>query len=452
MSSTADDVPTTGGCCGGGTCQQGACDSTSTPPTDADAAATAAAAAAAAANTTTSVVPAAEKPKERKRIIARGRATVPREVLDDPVLNKMIEALPSHYTFEMHKTVWRIRESGCRRVALQFPEGLLLFAPVIANIVEKSCEGVSCVLLGDVTYGACCVDDWASRALGADFLVHYGHSCLVSIRDCVVPNMMYVFVEIKVDVDHAADTIKKLIPADRRVVLSATIQFASCLRAASAELTKAHFTTPPLVPQAKPLSNGEVLGCTSPKIPKGDFDTLVFLADGRFHMESLMIHNPHLEAYLYNPYTKTLSRERYDTDLMRSNRIKSIEVARSAPRWGVVLGTLGHQGNLPSLSRIERILKARGIPYTVVLLSEVFPAKLSLFSDITAWVQVSCPRLSIDWGMHFEHPVLTPFEFEVCFGTAVMPEVYPMDWYAKGGGPWAVYTPKDGPVEAGAAS
>lgn len=32
--------------------------------------------------------------------------------------------------------------------------------------------------MGDVTYGACCVDDYAARALDCDFMVHYGHSCL----------------------------------------------------------------------------------------------------------------------------------------------------------------------------------------------------------------------------------------------------------------------------------
>lgn len=34
------------------------------------------------------------------------------------------------------------------------------------------------MVMGDVTYGACCVDDFTARALGVDFLVHYGHSCL----------------------------------------------------------------------------------------------------------------------------------------------------------------------------------------------------------------------------------------------------------------------------------
>lgn len=32
--------------------------------------------------------------------------------------------------------------------------------------------------MGDVTYGACCIDDYTARALGCELLVHFGHSCL----------------------------------------------------------------------------------------------------------------------------------------------------------------------------------------------------------------------------------------------------------------------------------
>ena len=38
---------------------------------------------------------------------------------------------------QVHKTVWRIRQAGAKRVALQFPEGLLMFACVIADILER---------------------------------------------------------------------------------------------------------------------------------------------------------------------------------------------------------------------------------------------------------------------------------------------------------------------------
>ena len=52
------------------------------------------------------------------------------------------------------------------------------------------------------------------------------------------------------------------------------------------------------VPQAKPLSPGEILGCTSPSVK--DVDVMVYLGDGRFHLESAMIANPKLRAYRYN--------------------------------------------------------------------------------------------------------------------------------------------------------
>lgn len=42
---------------------------------------------------------------------------------------------------------------------------------------HRFCQ-VETLIMGDVTYGACCVDDYTARALGCDFLLHYGHSCL----------------------------------------------------------------------------------------------------------------------------------------------------------------------------------------------------------------------------------------------------------------------------------
>ncbi len=61
--------------------------------------------------------------------------------------------------------------------------------------------------MGDVTYGACCIDDYSAAALGADFLVHYGHSCLVPVDVTTVP-CMYVFVDIKMDVEHLVASIR----------------------------------------------------------------------------------------------------------------------------------------------------------------------------------------------------------------------------------------------------
>jgi len=87
--------------------------------------------------------------------------------------------------------------------------------------------------MGDVTYGACCIDDYTAVALGCDMLVHYGHSCLgvtIYFRAkeqkthyyiLIVPmdqtsiKTLYVFVEIGIDSNHLAQTVRMNFPDDR---------------------------------------------------------------------------------------------------------------------------------------------------------------------------------------------------------------------------------------------
>lgn len=65
-------------------------------------------------------------------------------------------------------------------VALQFPEGLLMYACAIADILTKY-TGVDVIIMGDVTYGACCVDDFTGRGLGKILkVIQYFSFCLFS--------------------------------------------------------------------------------------------------------------------------------------------------------------------------------------------------------------------------------------------------------------------------------
>ena len=445
----------------------------------------------------------------------------------------------------------------------------------------KAIKSVS--ILGDVTYGACCIDDLSARALGCDLLVHYGHSCLVPLTCTVIP-CLYVFVEIRVDVQHMVDCVHMTFLQEEekrqqenevascnkcddggpaRIIeacVMGTVQFRSAVieaaqrlnsdadsSATSSEGVEVKFQA--IVPQAKPLSPGETLGCTSASglaqldfqdallsprerrerkkqaaaaaaagttIPEDLIDStprervMLFLADGRFHLEAAMISNPTLRALRYDPYSKTLTEERYETVKMKRLRREAIMTVRkllgvSDPRqrggtvtsgvqdgddiantvlqsreqnslsrppssgkritMGIILGTLGRQGNPAILSRLRSLLHSRGIQTMIVLLSEIFPKKLEMLSKPTAsggsgvcaWVQVACPRLSIDWGHYFCVPVLSPFELYVAFGevenaglwvadeekssgNADDPtDQYPMDFYTKSGGPWTNY-------------
>ncbi|KAF8112641.1 hypothetical protein N665_0063s0124 [Sinapis alba] len=417
------------------------------------------------------------KPKHPPKRFIKNQ--IPDSILNDPSLNAAISLLPSIYQFEVHKCVWRIKSTNAKRIAIQLPEGLLMYALTLSDIFTSFAGASHCFVLGDVTYGACCVDDFSASALGADLLIHYGHSCLVPIDSTRIP-CLYVFVEIQIDVNCLLNTIRLNLASDvNNVILAGTIQFTSAIRAVKPELEKQGFSV--LIPQSKPLSAGEVLGCTAPKVSRVEDDredaVLVFVADGRFHLEAFMIANPKIKAFRYDPYLGKLFLEEYDHKGMRETRRRAISRAKVAKTWGIVLGTLGRQGNPKILERLEKKMEEKGIDSTVVLMSELSPTRVALFEDsVDAWVQIACPRLSIDWGEAFLKPLLTTFEAEIALGfipgwwekgalsrveasssgcckeeketscacrndkkdgdDGVLDGDYPMDYYAQEGGEW----------------
>ncbi|QRW02198.1 diphthamide biosynthesis protein [Ceratobasidium sp. AG-Ba] len=481
-----------------------------------------------------SQAPASTSKKPRKRFVGKTSSKpthapvlvanqIPESILQDKALQAAADVLPRNYSFEIHKTIHHVRKNEAKMVALQMPEGLQMYACTIADIIERF-TGALTVIMGDVTYGACCIDDYTAVALGCDMLVHYGHSCLVPI-DTTTIKTLYVFVEIAIDAEHLTNTVRMNFPSSRktfrerllterddvrtgdridagrptlaieapsedekgkgtdeqgdeptRLALVSTIQFVAAVQKLkddlSAEVSEepalggsgtgigvraspaglittsgeiGEHTVPRLwpgryeasIPRSKPLSPGEILGCTAPKL--GDVDALLYVGDGRFHLEAIMIANPVVPAFRYDPYSKKITREMYDHAEMRAIRAQAVRQASAMierqgeeqGRWGVILGTLGRQGSLRQHQSIQHQLKTsrRPVPYMPILLSELSPQ-----------AGTSCPRLSIDWGYAFSQPLLSPYEAAVALGTlkgwkgikeGEGEGDYPMDFYEK---------------------
>lgn len=355
---------------------------------------------------------------------------IPEEILHNEELNKAIGFLPRNYNFEIHKTIWNIQKFSAKKVALQMPEGLLIYSCIISDILEQF-TGVETLIMGDVTYGACCIDDFTARALGCDFLIHYAHSCLVPV-DVTQMKVLYVFVTIDIDKQHLINTLVSHFSPGSRLALTSTIQFNPTIHSIIPEL-RVHGITA-TAPQAMPLSRGEVLGCTSARLNNEDYDCTVYVGDGRFHLESSLIQNPELTAYKYDPYSLKFTIEEFDHQELYQVRRNAIKEARKAKKVGLILGSLGRQGNPNTLDRIEKSFKSKGIQTILILLSEIFPGKLAQFDDIDCWVQVACPRLSIDWGYAFPRPLLTPYEAMVSLEEdEEWKDSYPMDYYSVNG-------------------
>lgn len=378
----------------------------------------------------TAVCTSASKPRRVRKL------GIPDEIRLDPGLKKAIEiALPPNYNFEVEKSVWKVRKSGAKHLGLQMPDGLLMYSTVLCDILRRFTQVEEVTVFGDVVFGACCIDDLACKAMGCDFLIHYGHSCLVPVDQTAVA-VLYVHVLIDINPTVLVETVALNLPdPETRIAVMGTIQFVAGMSEAANALRSRYRSV--VVPQIRPLSAGETLGCTAPKIDNAD--VVVFVADGRFHLEAAMIANPDLPFLRYDPATQKMSKESYAFDSLHENRGRAIEEAKKARLVGVILGTLGRQGSVGVSDSIVELLEKRGIAHFLMLSSEVLPAKLALFKDVDCFVQVACPRLSVDWGQFFHKPLLSSYEAFVAWGDVEYQERYPMDYYSNQGGAWSNY-------------
>ncbi|KAJ2994441.1 Diphthamide biosynthesis protein 1 [Globomyces sp. JEL0801] len=348
--------------------------------------------------------------------------SIPDDILQNQQLIEAIKVLPGNYNFEIFKSVWQIKKNNSKRVALQFPEGLLMFSLAIADILERFCN-VETLIMGDVTYGACCIDDFTARGLLQTTYIRYQLRLYDSLRSFMS--------DIGIDVSHFVGTVRKNIEKGKKIALVSTVQFISSLQVAVNDLSTDYEL---YVPQCRPLSKGEILGCTAPKL--NGQELLIYLGDGRFHLEAIMIANPGVSSYRYDPYSKKFTRELYDHKEMYALREEAISIAKTGKKYGLILGSS------KVMDHIEKQLRERNIEYVRILLSEILPDKLSLFNDIDVFIQIACPRLSIDWGYSYPKPLLTPYEAAVVFEqipkwSTVGDGTYPMDFYAKDSlGPW----------------
>lgn len=143
-----------------------------------------------------------------------------------------------------------------------------------------------------------------------------------------------------------------------------------------------------------------------------------------------MIRNPHLKFYQYNPYTQKFTLEVYQVEKMMAIRKEQVEIAKQARTFGIILGTLGRQGSTTILKELETLMLKNNREFIVVFLSEINPVKLLKFTEVDAWIQIACPRLSIDWGHECAKPLLNSYEAFTCLNEIEWQPVYPMDYYS----------------------
>eukprot|EP01112_Ceratiomyxa_fruticulosa_P017125 TRINITY_DN5275_c0_g2_i1.p1 TRINITY_DN5275_c0_g2~~TRINITY_DN5275_c0_g2_i1.p1 ORF type:complete len:550 (-),score=118.60 TRINITY_DN5275_c0_g2_i1:24-1673(-) len=130
-----------------------------------------------------------------------------------------------YYTYEVDRTIEVIKKNGFKRIALQLPDELLHLSYQISSTLKNKLgkDNIDVFILGDTSYGSCCVDEIAASHVGADFIVHYGRACLSSTDRLPV---LYVYGKSHLNIALLTDELQKVVTLDAPLLIFYDVEYA----------------------------------------------------------------------------------------------------------------------------------------------------------------------------------------------------------------------------------
>ena len=325
----------------------------------------------------------------------------------------------------------RIREEIKRRhadtVLIQLPEGLKTRAIRLAEVVEEM--GAVAIISADPCYGACDIAVQEAENLGADLMVHFGHSPKHGTERLGRVKVIYIEAKTSLSLDVVVEKAVPLLKTCKRIGLVTTVQHVDRLDEAREILQKAGKSV--AIGDAGRLScAGQVIGCdySNAQAVAEDVDVFLFIGGGRFHAigVALSTSKPTLVA---DPYETRVYSVDSDADRIRKQRWASLQEAMRAEQFGVLVGLKSGQKRFEEAIQIRGKLKKKGMKSYLLAVREITPETLLGFPAIDAYINTACQRISLDDASRFHKPVLTEKEALVVIGEITWEQLLRRGWF-----------------------
>lgn len=295
-----------------------------------------------------------------------------------------------------------IEEKKPSVVVVNAPGGLLRQTRELMEKLKQK-YGVTCILAGDSCFGICDTADRDASELQADMALHIGHNAIVK----TVGDFTYLIDAVDdVAFDEVVENATSVLKANRRLGLVTFSQHMHQLGPVKAKLEEKGFEV--CVGKNNSLLMGsQVFGCDfSTAYPlREKVDAFCFLGESEFHAVGLALATGK-PTYMLDPYTNEVIDTTEAAEERKKRAVLAVCKALDARVFGVITGLKEGQKMLGRSRWISKRLEIHGRKVVQLALRDITPERLAPHSDIEAFVQTACPRISID-GFTFDRPVLS---------------------------------------------
>ena len=310
--------------------------------------------------------------------------------------------MQASYSFPVKELVRLVRRRGCKRVLLQAPNGLKYYVASLARSLEEE-AGVEVFVSTSSTFGPCDVDVLSAHAVGADLIVHMGHTRFLQEFEGVVFVPCFLSTDYKAVLEKFQQELKELSP----LALFTNAQHIHEIKSIQKELLKAGISTLVGVDPNKVLAPGQVTGCnyTTLTVVAEKAKTLLFYGSGNFHALGayLITRKP---VYVLDPLRSELRCICERGEKVLRNRLFAISKFRDCRNVGITMSAKTGQLQLEKSLELKRKLEDMGKRCILLVSNDVTPEALLPYG-MDCYVITACPRIATDEYHRYPFPILS---------------------------------------------
>lgn len=292
------------------------------------------------------------------------------------------------------------------RIILQFPEGLKQKALEYAKGLEKS--GNEVFISASPTFGACDLAIDEAKAIGADKLVHFGHSEF-SHEDF---NVEYVPYSMDVPLLVLEASLRDL-EGYATIGIVTTVQHVHQLGAIRGFYEQHGKRVLIGKPCGRAKLPGQILGCDAGSAASVDkeVDAHVYFGGGVFHPLGALLatSKPFFVADPFMNKVEDIGRYR---EIYKKRSKGKVLGSVDAKSFAIMVSTKSGQRNIELAKSLKARIESSGLEAQIVVANNFDFESLNNMRCFDAFVNTACPRLPLDDADRLGKPLLSAPELE----------------------------------------
>jgi 2-(3-amino-3-carboxypropyl)histidine synthase len=330
-----------------------------------------------------------------------------------------MSSLTLNYDLEIDRLLDEITRRSAKRVLIQIPDGLKPIASKLSKIIEKE-TSADVFVSSSACYGACDIAINQARLLGADLIVHYGHTQFAVVDG---PSVVFLDARSNLDLTPILEKVEHELAGWRTIGVATTLQHLDELDSVKDYWNRLGIEVMVTPKGGHNIYIGQIIGCDYTPLKMVADKVEAFLIMGsRFHGlgAALAVKKPVIQA---DPYSNQVTNMNKIRDTLIRRRYAAIDKAKEAKDFAVIVGTKPGQYDLTSAMRLKKMISSRGKNAIIIAGDEILPESFQDFEDVEVFVNTSCPRLALDDAERFSKPILLPREVLVAIGELTWEEL-----------------------------